>query len=449
MTYDYSLTIEELDGFPSVSVSKLKVTNGTLTDNGDGSVTLNTGGGGGGVSDGDKGDITVSSSGTVWTLDTPTVATVATDDKVLIKDTDNSDATRYVTAQSLANLAIEGFRNATYGSGNDGNVTISSSVTLTRTMHYSNLTIASGAVLTNGYYLICVRNNLDITASPTGSIKVADGSGGTTASGPTGGGQPSSQTGVEVGAGARGSAGATGVTGAGATAAVAVAGAGGVSGVECNSNSAGAGGAGSGGAGGSGRAGQASANRMKQSIVNDFLVGVSLITGGSSGAGGGSGGGDGVNSGRGGGAGGNGGGILVVFARQITRGGSTEAYTFAVLAGNGGGGTPTAPGNCGGGGGGAGGGGGCLYLVYEELLGSTATNCIRVNGGNGGNGGNGSGTGIGGNGGNGGNAGVAILINSLTGVSTITTGTTGSVGTVGSGVTGGSGGAGGVLEVSL
>ncbi len=44
-----SLTVEEADGNPSVSsVTKIKVSNGTLTDDGSGTVTITTGGGGGG-----------------------------------------------------------------------------------------------------------------------------------------------------------------------------------------------------------------------------------------------------------------------------------------------------------------------------------------------------------------------------------------------------------------
>ena len=45
-----------------------------------------------------------------------------------------------------------------YGSGMDGNVTISSNTTLTRDMHYNNLTINPGIVLDTAGYRVFVRN---------------------------------------------------------------------------------------------------------------------------------------------------------------------------------------------------------------------------------------------------------------------------------------------------
>lgn len=50
------------------------------------------------------GDVTASAGSNATTIATPASATVATDDKVLIKDTNDADATKYVTAQSIRDL---------------------------------------------------------------------------------------------------------------------------------------------------------------------------------------------------------------------------------------------------------------------------------------------------------------------------------------------------------
>lgn len=61
--------------------------------------------GGGGVSDGTYGDILVSGGGTSWTIITPGSVTLASNDKILLKDTSASDATKYVAATDIASQA--------------------------------------------------------------------------------------------------------------------------------------------------------------------------------------------------------------------------------------------------------------------------------------------------------------------------------------------------------
>ncbi len=85
-----SITVKEIDGTPNVTgVTTLRFSNGTLTDDGGGQVTITIGAS---ISDGDKGDITVSGGGVTWTIDDDAVTyakiqNVSTTDRLLGRDT--------------------------------------------------------------------------------------------------------------------------------------------------------------------------------------------------------------------------------------------------------------------------------------------------------------------------------------------------------------------------
>ena len=61
-----------------------------------------------------------------------------------------------------------------YGSGMDGNLTISANTTLTRDMHYNNLTISAGYTLDTAGYRVFVRNQfaMAVTSANQGDTKI-------------------------------------------------------------------------------------------------------------------------------------------------------------------------------------------------------------------------------------------------------------------------------------
>ncbi len=335
-----------------------------------------------------------------------------------------------------------------FGTGADGNVTISSgTTTLTRDVSYNNLTInGTGAINTNGYRLF-VAGTLDLSGAAAAAIFAAANGNGYTVIGGTGGrGSVAGSTGV----GASGNQGYPAGT---------------------NNNQMVGGQSGASGAGGSGtNAGGSAASQSQSGVLYQFSYPQTQMppfpsgsTGGSaanasftsyaggSGGGGGAGGGDGTNSGGNSQGGGGGGGMVAIFANIIYTGSNATASIIQAKGSNAlTNGTNATAGNTGGGGGGAGGGGGCIYIVAGQRTGNTVTNALDVSGGNGSSGTNGFGTGTGGNGGGGGNGGTTQVINLSAGTFTISAfNTAGGAGGAHSGAAGGAGGAGAVVQGNL
>lgn len=337
-----------------------------------------------------------------------------------------------------ATIALKSSVNPIFGSGTDGNVTISSgTTTITRNMNYKNLTISgSGALKLNGYCLF-VSGTLDISAAGANAIY---------------GGNINAITVPGVPGNAAGGTGSTGIGGNGGNGSYAW------FGYASSGSAGGAGGAGISAAGSAGTVTTigsyqtwSSINQVPALNLTGNTNGMLQVVVGTSGSGGGAGGGDGTNLGGAGGASAYGGGCSIICAYNINRSGSTTAGCISAKASsNGSNGSNAAAGNAGGGGGGAGGGGGFVWIAVANLLGSTATNCIDVSGSTGGNGGNGQGTGKGGTGGTGGASGFVQIVNVLSNTSTNSTqGTAGTAATVASTVSGTTGGAGATLQVNL
>lgn len=291
------------------------------------------------------------------------------------------------------------------GAGDDGNVTVSTSVTLTRDMFYNNLTISAGAAINPAGYRIYVAGTLDISAAPAGAF-VANGGAG---SGLTHG----TQAGGPGTIGGSGNAGSDGSTALGASPAN----------QTCNGGAGGPGGAGSNTGGLAPVATPTIGVFSMNNAPGSYYVSGSpvIIPGGIGGAAGG-----GAGAGQSGGGGGAGGGVIIIIANVIARGSNATVGIFQAKGGNGG----TSPGTLNDGGGG-GGGGGWIMIVFQSRTGSSIANAIDVSGGAGG-------TGIAsGTGGSGGSRGGVHLVDFS--AATITKVLSPAAGSAGSGVTGGAG----------
>ena len=328
-----------------------------------------------------------------------------------------------------------GLRSEYFGSGVDGDVTISAPTTLTRDMFYGQLTIDPGGYINTAGYRIYASAGVDLSTADAGAIRFdgASGANGTTS-------------------------GATGIGGAGGAAVagnfLALSGqAGGYSYDDLFPNDTPAlstlprayiasyvGPVRHGGDGGGvrsdyfayttvsryvGSRGGASYNgELLHRPLVDHATGAmrsKLISGGLSGGGGGAGTANiaGFGGGGGGGGGGGSGGFIFIGARYITLDPAQPAGTIRAIGGDGGNGV-SGPSEVGGSGGGGGGSGGTVVVVCEAVYLNTGDNLsqgvadvIDVSGGAGGDGGV-AGTGgtryYAGCGGDGGNGGVVLIL---------------------------------------
>ncbi len=308
-----------------------------------------------------------------------------------------------------------------FGDGSDGDVTISSTTTLTEDMYYNNLTVNSGVALNTGGYRIYVKDTLTVNGVMRNNGSdggdggngggTSGGSGGTGGSGGAGGSLPAAPDGGNGGvggydSGGNGDNGSPGSSGIDKDPSLGSSGVAGGSGGNTGTSSGGAGG--SGGTATSENLDiaylvphiQAGSETNGKFIFVPFgsVSGAYLSPSASSGGGGGGAAQPGAaqyTGGGGGGAGGSG-GIVLIVAKNITGSGNIEAK-----GGNGGNGG-NGHNDGGGGGGGAGGAGGVVILVYKDISGFTGS--VDVSGGTGGSGGAGD-IGSNGNAGSNGNTG--------------------------------------------
>ena len=347
--------------------------------------------------------------------------------------------TTYPTTQAVINR-INAEDIDYFGGGFDGDVTITSAVSIVRDMYYNNLTISGVGTINASGYRVFVAGTLTVSGSvATGKINRNGNSGAnatTQSGGGAAGGQVSRFFGGSTGSQAGGAGGAAGLVGANA-----VTNSGNTGNLGGDPGQSGNGGAGTGAAGGVSVAPSliAAGDTIINNRYSDFFYRAAAVVTGGAGGQGGSGGGGGTGNGGGGGGGGGGGTIVWVAARTIDLT-SAVGPVLASLGGPAGNGAGlAAAGGGGGGGGGAGGGGGYVFFAYKNLIGGPLSTFIDVSGGRGGNGGNGGTGATGGEGGGSGAGGAATIINVATGVTTQLARGTSNPKTAPTGATGGAG----------
>lgn len=379
--------------------------------------------------------------GTSPTLTTPTITSIVNSGTLTVPTGGGTLA----TTSSVTSSILQSLEPIYFGDGSDGDVTITTTTSLTRDMFYNNLTIsgATGIIATNGYRVF-VAGTLDVTAAVASAFSHNTSTGvaspGGNASGATAGVAGASSTNGPISA----SAGAAGGTGPVNTP---IAGSSG--GSQANTTavfpygiySGAVGGAGTSSTGSAGSGGTQTLPTLTFGARRAWIDWTPLAAGkllaAAGGAGGGSGGGN--SSGTAGGGGGGGAGCygLTIYANTINRGAGTAASFINMIGGAGGNGA--AGSSAGHGGGGGGGQGGFVYIVYGQLTGTSKAAAIKTTGGTGGNAG-GTATG-----GAGGSSGAVLLVNLGSGTisySAPVTGTTPGGGTP-------TGGTAGTLSVAL
>lgn len=190
-----------------------------------------------------------------------------------------------------------------FGTGADGDVTISGTTTLTACKHYNNLTV-TGTLNANGYRIF-VKNVLYVTGTISATGTVGGSASGATGGTACGAGSAGETLSANGGLTTNAPTGTTGTGSAGAAGAAVTYGDGGNGGASSSTS------------------GTALSTRVRPNIY-DWLM-ARVHGGGVAGSNGPSGDGDGVNNGGGGGAGGQGGGKLLIIARTIINNGSIQA----------------------------------------------------------------------------------------------------------------------------